>query len=172
MIINIDNDLFIREHNILNKSDIIKIKKDCDHELKINLCKNVPLYQTHSNLVPRNISKIHWKKLYDKVFLCIKMTQCWESNKKIKLVESWVNKSLSNNNFKFHNHPNDLTCVYILKNKYPEYGTKLSNDIIIEAKENSLLIFNGKITHSITNMPKILANKNPRYSIVMDFNYE
>ena len=164
MIIKIDNDTFIREHYILDKLDMSKIKKDCDKELKINLCKNVPLYQTHNNLVPRNIHKTHWKKLYDKIFFYI--------NKKVILKSSWVNKSLSNNNFKFHNHPNDLTCVYILKNKYPEYGTKLNNDIIIEAKENSLLIFNGKIIHSITNMPKILADKHPRYSIVMDFNYE
>ena len=164
MIININNNKFIREHNVLNKTDALKIKKDCDKELKINLCKKVPLYQTYSDLIPRNINKDHWKKLYNKVSFCI--------NKKIQLKKSWVNKSLSNNKFKYHNHTTDLTCVYILKNKYPEYGTRLDNDIIIEAKENSLLIFNGEVIHSITNMPKILGNKNPRYSIVMDFNYE
>ena len=56
--------------------------------------------------------------------------------------------------------------------KHYVHQSKTDNDIIIEAKENSLLIFNGEVIHSITNMPKILGNKNPRYSIVMDFNYE
>ena len=120
MIININNNKFIREHDVLNKTDALKIKKDCDKQLN-NLKKEL---------------------------------------------------KISNNKFKYHNHTTDLTCVYILKNKYPEYGTRLDNDIIIEAKENSLLIFNGEVIHSITNMPKILGNKNPRYSIVMDFNYE
>jgi len=172
MIINIDNDTFIREHNFLDKSDMLKIKKDCDKELKVNLCRNVPLYQTYSNLIPRNIHKTHWKKLCDKMYSHAKMAWRGEENKKVILKGSWINKSLANNIFEFHRHSADLTCVYILKNKYPEYGTRLSNDIIIEAKENSLLMFSGKITHSITNMPKIFGNKNPRYSIVMDFNYE
>jgi len=165
MILKINNNLFIKEHNILNKKEILKIKKDCDTELKKNLCrlKGVPLYQTYSNLIPRNIKKKHWEILYKKI--------CNYINRKVNLNKSWVNKSLSNNKFKFHSHSSDLTCVYILKNKYPEYGTKLNNDIVVEAVENSLLIFEGKIPHSIANMPKILGDKNPRYSIVMDFNY-
>lgn len=40
--------------------------------------------------------------------------------------------------------------------------------------ENSLLFFNGKIRHSITNLPFELAvhPHNHRYSIVFDFSYQ
>lgn len=157
----IDKNLIRRKVNVLNQEDIIKIQKDVEEELKNNLCPSVPPYQTYPNLYPRHQKKSHWKNLYNIIT---------EFSEDRKLKQSWVNLSKSNNNFAFHTHNVDLTCVYYLKNKYPEYGTRLENNIIIEAIENTIVSFKGKIPHSVANMPKEIAENNPRYSIVFNFN--
>jgi hypothetical protein len=165
MIISIDNNNFYRKNNILEKDEKEKILQDVDYELKHNPCNEVPSYQTYSDLYFKYKNTSHWSKLYKTILFSIK--------EKIEgdytLHKAWANLSKENNNFQFHIHDVDLTCVYYLKNKYPEYGTKLENNIIIEAIENSILFFNGGIPHSITNMPSEIAKNNSRYSVVFDF---
>ena len=61
---------------------------------------------------------------------------------------------------------------YYLQNKYPEYGTNIDNKCILPAVENTCMIMNGKIPHSIVNMPKEVAEINKRYSIVINYNVQ
>ena len=65
----------------------------------------------------------------------------------------------------------DKTAVYYLKNNYTNYGTQIDDKVIIPGLENSVLIFDGKINHSIINMPFELAvhPHNNRYSVVFDY---
>lgn len=157
----INNNLFTRKVDILTKEEINLIKHDIDFELENNLCKSVPPYQTYSDLYFRYQQKNHWKKLYDSLT---------ELTYNLQLVRCWANLSKENNIFSFHTHHDvELTCVYYLQNKYPEYGTRLEDGVIVEGIENSVVAFKGNILHSITNMPRIIAPTNPRYSIVFDF---
>jgi hypothetical protein len=112
----------------------------------------------------------HWDFLFNDINEKLEIT----FNKKFYLTHSWINISNENNRYGIHTHPNDLTCVYYVKNNYPEYGTNIDNKFIVPFVENSLLFFNGKIRHSITNLPYELAiyPHNYRYTIVFNFNYE
>ena len=90
---------------------------------------------------------------------------------KVKLTESWANISREDNRYGFHTHKRDITAVYYLKNNYTNYGTQIDDKVIIPGLENSVLIFDGKINHSIINMPFELAvhPHNNRYSVVFDY---
>jgi len=165
MIVTINNNNFYRKNNILEKEEIDKILQDVDYELKNNPCNEVPSYQTYPDLYLKYGNLFHWSKLYEIILSSIKE----KIEGEYTLHKAWANLSKENNNFQFHIHNVDLTCVYYLKNKYPEYGTKFENNVIIEAIENSILFFNGDIPHSITNMPSEIAKNNLRYSIVLDF---
>ena len=64
----------------------------------------------------------------------------------------------------------EVTAVYYLKNNLSCFGTIIEDSVIIPGEENSLLIFDPKIKHSIVNTPNnIYKNIGPRYSIVFDF---
>ena len=159
--VKINSNIFTRKVNILNEEERNLIKQDIDFELENNLCRVVPPYQTYADLYSRYQQKDYWKKLYNSLS---------ELAPNLRLFQCWANLSKENNNFVFHTHDVELTCVYYLQNKYPEYGTRLEDGVIVEAIENSVVAFNGNILHSIINMPIILAPTNPRYSVVFNFN--
>lgn len=167
--IKLDKNLYYREYNLCSISEMNKIKKDIDTEIdQGNIAPNVPKYQTYSNLYNRYKSKKHWYNLYKKIKKPLEKIY----KQKLVLFKSWANISTSVNNYGVHSHKSFLTCVYYLKSKYPHYGTILTNEqIIIPAIENSLLVFNGKIKHSISNLPSHLFKgiDDYRYSIVFDF---
>ena len=171
--INIENNHFYQDIGFCTDSqrksllkDVIKILEDC----KDSDFNKIHPYQTDSSLYEKVKNKKHWLDFYDRLY-----TKLYGIYKKeLKLKQSWANFSKENNNFNFHTHNYDITCVYHLKNNLPEYGTNIENKVIIPGIENSLVIFKGDVSHSICNMPKDIAKyeKNYRYSLVFDFNYD
>ena len=158
----IQNYKFIRIKDILNDNNKQLLLKDVNFEIENNWCRTVPPYQTYPDLHTKYFFQLnHWQILYNAILNNI--------GDSLKLHSCWANLSKEDNKYDFHKHTTEKTCVYYLQNKHPEYGTKLINNVIIEGIENSVLIFDGKIPHSITNMPLELAKKYNRYSVVFDF---
>ena len=159
----INNNEFIRKFNVLNNDDRLLIKKDIDWELTNNLdpVSSSSPYQTRSDIFNRYQKTNHWQNLY-KAFSEV-------SNNSYPNL-TWANLSNEDNRYGWHSHKDiRLTCVYYLISPYPEFGTKLQNGVILEAIENSILFFNGSITHSVSNMPFGLGKFNHRYSVVFDY---
>ena len=132
------------------------------------MCVAAPLYQTQSNLFEVYKNTKHWNYVYESIKTCVKKI----IKKEFILRQSWANISKENNNYGWHDHTkykNILTCVYYLKSPYPEYGLRLKNNMIIEAIENSLVCFKGRIEHTICNIPKHVFEGKYRYSLVFDF---
>jgi len=161
----LDDQLFLRLRNILSEEERQEMLRDADWQLKVNYCSQVPPHQTNDNLHELEFFYRHesWKKLYGVIRRKI------HSN--LKLNSVWINLSKEDNRYEFHCHPEtDITAVYYLQNRFPEYGTMLEKTgVNIMGFENSILFMNTKIFHSITNMPPILAKDNHRYSIAFDF---
>ena len=145
-----------------NKSFI----KDIDQQIDSgNLCLEVPKYQTYNNLYNIMKHKNNWKTLYNAI-----KDKVLSIDKNIKLHSSWANVSKESSCFINHTHPTEFTAVYYLKNNLSCFGTIIEDSVIIPGEENSLLIFDPKIKHSIVNTPNnIYKNIGPRYSIVFDF---
>tara|TARA_E500000318_G_scaffold5285_1_gene5476 strand:- start:763 stop:1266 length:504 start_codon:yes stop_codon:yes gene_type:complete len=163
--IKINGENFYRKKDILNQDEVKAILEDVSYELENNLCTKVPPYQTYADLFPKYSHQPHWQKLFKEVSSVIEETGI----KNLALHKSWANLSKEDNRFVFHTHNVDLTCIYYLKNKYSEYGTKLENNIIVEAIQNSIVAFRGGILHSVANMPPEIAKNNQRYSVVFNF---
>ena len=90
-------------------------------------------------------------------------------NKKIH--KCWAVKIDKKENNFYHKHLNLLTSVFYLQNKNYYLGTHLKHngsEIIVPGYENSILIFNGDITHDAVFPDNKL--KKPRYTLVTDFN--
>ena len=164
---NYNGNNFFKFNDLLEKSIIEKLKDDIDYQIKNNLCDSVPLYQTYNNLHKIYESSIPWQFFINKINSCVSQI----TDKNLWLIMCWANVSKENNNFTMHKHKTDFTAVYFLQNSYPEYGTCIQNNIVVKAFENSLIVFDGKLEHSIVNMPEKLAQDNYRYSIVIDYNY-
>lgn len=168
-VITIDNEYFFRFSNLINDNGVKKLLiQDIDNEIENNLCKDVPLYQTGVGLFKIYKHTKHWNYVYN----LIKKNVSKTIKKEFILRESWANVSKENNNYGWHDHTrykNILTCVYYLKSPYPEYGLRLENNMIIEAIENSLVCFKGRIKHTICNIPKHVFKEKYRYSLVFDF---
>ena len=144
---------------------------DIENELIVNRASNkVPPHQTKTDLYPRMKGRKHWDDLYKK----IQHTLLRHYTKEFVLIKSWANKSDESNQFGFHTHNQDITVVYYAKNNYPEFGTNIDELVIIPGVEDSLLVFDGKIKHKVSNMPFELAvhPHNHRYSIVFGFNID
>ena len=140
--------------------------EDIDNEINSgNLCEGVPKYQTYNNLYDKMKEKTHWKVLYKEV-----LNKVMNIDQNLKLHSSWANVSKKDSSFNNHTHNTNLTAIYYLKNKYLEFGTSIKDSVIISGEENSLLIFNAKVMHSIVNIhPDLYDKTGPRYSIVFDF---
>jgi len=127
---------------------------------------NVPPLQTKTDLYDHVKVYNRWVELQEKIKNIVQ-----ENIGMVKLTESWANISREDNRYGFHTHKRDITAVYYLKNNYTNYGTQIDDKVIIPGLENSVLIFDGKINHSIINMPFELAvhPHNNRYSVVFDY---
>jgi hypothetical protein len=158
--------LFFQTHNFLEKKEIDKLLCDSDVELKTNYYPSVPLYQTYDNMHER----YDWKCLIDKVTDIINSIF---NTKNSEVISCWVNLSVPESKYTVHNHEEaDVTCVYYLKNPSKVYGTYVKineSEIIICAEENSILIFDSKILHSIFSPPPQISSTYPRYSIAINY---
>ena len=159
---------FHRFSNLFKEKTRNKLKSDIDYQIETNLCTQVKPYQTYDNLHEIYFDKTPWALLSTKITNCVTQIYPGVDLKKVKV---WANVSKEDNSYDLHTHDTDLTAVYYLKNKYPEYGTNIENNIVVNGFENSLIVFDGSIKHGIVNMPIELAKNNYRYSIVIDYNY-
>jgi hypothetical protein len=160
---------FYRDINVLNNKDRFEIFYDIKDDIrKGNLARGVPPTQTTADIFQRHSNKNSWDNLQK--FFKTKIKEY--TNKNAELVMSWANLSDEENDFVMHEHKSDLTCIYYIKGKRYEYGTDFGS-FIIPFVENSTLIVDGRISHSIINMPYELAHQklNHRYTLVFDFNY-
>ena len=133
--------------------------RDIEEEFKVNgASPAVPPLQTKTNLYERMKYKNNWKELY----LKIQDSLLRYYTKPIVLKESWANKAVDNSAFGFHTHDRDITCVYYVKNNYPEFGTNIDEEVIIPGVEDSLLIFDGKIRHQLCNICLLYTSPSPR----------
>ena len=160
---------FYRDFEVLNSYERFEILSDIKDDIKSgHIARGVPHIQTVADAYNRHGQKIHWNLLLNFFKNKIKTY----TGKDVRLYQSWANLSNEENDYKMHSHETDLTCVYFVKGKRFEYGTNFES-FIIPFVENSTLIFNGQIKHSIINMPHELAHQklNHRYTLVFDFNY-
>ena len=164
MQIKLSEDIYLYENLLSMKKE--SFIKDIDKQMESgNLCLSVPKYQTYNNLYDILKHKKNWQTLYKNI-----KEKVLKINPNLKLHSSWANVSKIDTLFGEHTHGTDLTAVFYLKNKFYQFGTILNSSIIIPGKENSLLIFNPKISHQVVNIPLELYEKTgSRYSIVFDF---
>ena len=139
--------------DILSKKERLKLLKFSKTTLK-DLGPNYPGLQSFPNLHEYKELKV----LLDKVKLI---------TKEYMIQKCWVNLSYGDY-INWHNHPNcDKSIVYYLKNKsnigtmFKKEGHKVE---VTKGLENSLLIFNSNILHSVPcHLPE------ERCSIAFDF---
>lgn len=163
------NNTFYVVKNFLPK----KVSKKLLHDINIEIKKpypKVPKYQTYPNLFEKYKNDKEWKYYFDHLSTII-----FKLNPAYSLHSSWANVVKSKTNYFLHKHETDISCVYYLKNKYKEFGTYFNfydKEFIFPGEENSLLIFNGKLTHSTTMPPVSICKNNPRYTLVTDYIYK
>ena len=93
-------------------------------------------------------------------------------NKELKLTTCWTNLSTEDNVYAFHSHSTKLSYVFYLQSKQDCYGLRLKKpEIIFPSIENSIIIFDGSVPHSIEYMPNKVFDSvdSYRYSVVFDF---
>ena len=168
MKIQVNDYTFYRHTNFMDNTYKEKYIADIDNVILNGhvASDNVPPLQTKTDLYTHVKVYSRWVELQEKIKDIIE-----ENIGKVKLTESWANISREDNRYGFHTHKRDITAVYYLKNNYTNYGTQIDDKVIIPGLENSVLIFDGKINHSIINMPFELAvhPHNNRYSVVFDY---
>jgi hypothetical protein len=160
----INDEYFFQTENILTDTEQKILKFDIDNEIKENYAPEVPLYQTYNYMH----KKYNWNFLFCKVQDILNNIPI--SN--IDMKYCWANVSTPESDYSVHTHPTDITVVYYLKNPCSYYGTYIrdnDSEVIICCPENSILIFEPKIQHSIVSPPKEVSEKYFRYSIVMDY---
>lgn len=168
MIFKVDNDVFVKEYNVLLEDKRTYLINKIDYLIERGfVCEegSVPPIQTPPSL--------HAELKNDAVFVSLltKISNLIGTyyDSPLILAQSWANISTETNCYAFHKHTSDLSCVYYLKNTHPFHGTYIDNRVVIPGDENSILLFDGKILHSIVNMPPEIGVKDYRYSIAFDF---
>jgi len=158
---------YVRQTDILSEEDRNLILKDVLFELQNHPREGVPPVQTFPTLLNKYGELPHWKKLADKAHSLVEVYY----NKPVECLEivAWANMSNETNQYDFHRHDWEGTAVFYLQSDLPEYGTDIDNQFIIKATQNSMVIFDGKKLHSVTNMPPDLAREHNRISIAIDF---
>tara|TARA_E500000318_G_C3568572_1_gene216777 strand:+ start:5770 stop:6285 length:516 start_codon:yes stop_codon:yes gene_type:complete len=168
MKIQVNDYTFYRHTNFMDSTYKEKYIADIDKVISDGhvASDNVPPLQTKTDLYDHVKVYNRWIELQEKIKNIVQ-----ENIGMVKLTESWANISREDNRYGFHTHKRDITAVYYLKNNYTNYGTQIDDKVIIPGLENSVLIFDGKINHSIINMPFELAvhPHNNRYSVVFDY---
>ena len=169
IVTSVNNIKFYREFDLCERKDLISIKEAIDLEFaKNNIVWTHPLYQTWSDLHERLKHVPSFNTLKNKVIKLVK-----NINKELKLTTCWTNLSTEDNVYAFHSHSTKLSCVFYLQSKQDCYGLRLKKpEIIFPSIENSIIIFDGSVSHSIEYMPnKVFDSVNSyRYSVVFDFN--
>ena len=164
----INNDNFYRSFNVCESKDLKEIKELIDLEYaNNNIVWTHPLYQTWSDLHIILKDSSSFNRLKNKIIELVK-----DIDKDLKLTTCWCNLSVENNFYVFHKHQTKLTCVFYLHSKEESYGLRLEeHNIIFPAVENSVVIFDGSIAHSIEHMPNKVFDSvlSHRYSVVFDF---
>lgn len=170
-VLKLNDKKFHRFFNMCPLSYKEKFVKDAHKLIEENYTspKSPPIQTLNQTYLEKTRGLEHWDFLYN----CIKEKLLKTLNLDFKYKTSWINISTENNDYKFHSHDSDITCIYYVKNNYPVFGTNIQNNLIIPFEENSLMFFDGSIEHSIENMPKelLLDSNNYRYTIVFDFDY-
>tara|TARA_B100000029_G_scaffold512210_1_gene608260 strand:- start:1263 stop:1799 length:537 start_codon:yes stop_codon:yes gene_type:complete len=168
IITRVDDIKFYREFDLCKTEDLKNIKEAIDLEFeKGNIVWTHPLYQTWSNLHEKLKHVPSFNILKNKVIKLVKGI-----NKDLKITTCWTNLSTKDNAYGFHSHNTKLTCVFYLQSNQDCYGTRLKKpEIIFPSIQNSILIFDGSVSHSIEHMPnKVFDSINSdRYSVVFDF---
>ena len=161
----LDGKGFMIFENVLSEQD----RKACFDDIKSlvsggYVANGVPPLQTPPDLYSRVRNFVHWNNLYNFMKSSLQLN--------LQLVSSWANLTVENGTYGMHKHETDLTFCYFVRSEHPTYGTNIEDKFIIPSVENSMVIFNGDIEHSIINMPNELIPKNDynRCSIVFDFN--
>lgn len=167
----VNNIKYERLTNVLSENCREKLLLDVKKELKENTCLSVPPIQTYPDLVKKFYHEQHWKNLIENIYFLVERYFNKNLNT-IQITSGWANLSNENNQYNFHTHSCECTLVYYLVSALPEYGTNLVNEIILPSIENSLVIFDGKIEHSVVNMPKELGKKFNRISLAFNVNVE
>ena len=174
--LSLDNKGFMIFDDVLSDQD----RNKCFNDIKALISQgyvanNVPPLQTLPDLYDRVKHLPHWNTLYNFMksslqYSRIKGTIAPPIN--TQLESSWANLTVENGTYAMHKHSPDLTFCYFVRSEHPAYGTNIEGKFIIPSVENSMVIFNGDIEHSIINMPNELIPKNDynRCSIVFDFN--
>ena len=175
IITSVNNIKFYRKFDLCKTEDLKNIKEAVDLEYargnivwELPSYPNFPLYQTWSNLDERLKHVSSFNKLKDKVMKLVK-----NINKDFKLVRTWCNLSVEDNKYVFHSHDTKLSCVFYLQSNQDCYGLRLKDQkIIFPAIENSIIIFDGSVPHSIEYMPNKVFDSvdSYRYSVVFHFN--
>lgn len=158
---------YVRENNVLSNEDINLILKDVLFELQNHPRESAPPIQTFPILFNKYGETSHWKNLEFKAHELVERYY----NKSVECLEivGWANMSNETNQYEFHRHDWDGTAIFYLQSTLPEYGTDINNEFIIKSTQNSMVIFDGKELHSVTNMPSDLAKAHNRISIAIDF---
>ena len=166
--LNFDNYTLYTETNLLNDSTRKKLIYDIEYEVKTRPVKidYIPPLQTFSDLL-KKYKTLHWKE-YKKAIL--KFTSQYIDSE-LEFDKTWGNVSIPKQIYPTHTHTSDFSVVLYLQNYYPAYGTNIKGDFIIPGLENSVLMFDGHLDHSIVNMPYEIATKNRRISLVCNLNY-
>lgn len=161
----LDGKGFMIFENVLSEQD----RKACFDDIKSlvsggYVANGVPPLQTPPDLYSRVRNFVHWNNLYNFMKSSLQLN--------LQLVSNWANLTVENGTYGMHKHETDLTFCYFVRSEHPTYGTNIEDKFIIPSVENSMVIFNGDIEHSIINMPNELIPKNDynRCSIVFDFN--
>ena len=149
--------------NILTLEDRTSLKHIIDEEIKNNLCYEVPLYQSWSNMHERYIDNRIIQELNNRALKEAEII----SNQKLKVLSLWFNISRKDSNYEFHTHDTAyITCVYFLKNcenNGPIFQLWNSN-LQLLCKDDTLIIFDPKTTHRIPEW-----NGKDRYSVAIDY---
>ena len=159
---------YVRELNVLTDEEHRLILNDALGELRHNPCtdENTPPIQTWPILFVKFGHMPHWKTLALKAH---SLTERYY-NRQVKSLDigAWANLSNETNRYTFHQHKCDCTAVFYLQSDLPEYGTDINNEFIIKSTQNSMIVFDSKKIHSVTDMPPELGKIHNRISISMD----
>lgn len=163
--VKINDDLIHRYYDVLDNETIINLK---------DFIKSNVFYEAYPIFNDSLVSKFYETESYKKILDTVKDTVKTITNKPVELKASWlVNQNGLSGKYvdknTFHVHKDEYTCVYYLQNQCREFGTRLENGIVLEGTENSMVVFSGKISHSVPYVPVELLKKNPRITIVFDF---
>tara|TARA_R110002012_G_scaffold142392_1_gene300357 strand:+ start:3781 stop:4317 length:537 start_codon:yes stop_codon:yes gene_type:complete len=170
IITSVDDIKFYRENDLCKTEDLKNIKEALDLEYakgNIVWTEGFPLYQTSNDLHEKLQHVSSFNKLKNKVIKLVKGI-----NKDFKLFKSWCNLTTEDSKYAFHSHDTKLTCVYYLQSNQDCYGLRLKDQkIIFPSIQNSILMFDGSVSHSIEYMPNKVFDSvdSHRYSVVFDF---